>query len=112
MKLPTIQLTCMASNPDGQPAIGDIFRATLDKTDVHLGYGFVVPQLLEEIIDASGTVIFNLWPNELGTKDSRYRVVAINPDRAHKYLDLLVWVPDRPCNLHELSTAAINSVGE
>lgn len=110
--IPIVQLTCTAFDPDGRPSAGDIFRATLDKTDIYPGHGFVVAAMVEVIADASGIVTFNLWPNELGTEGSSYRIEAFNPQQRKKYVDMLVVVPNRACSLHELAATAINLIGK
>lgn len=110
--IPIVQLTCAAFDPDGMPAAGDVFRATLSKTDIYPAHGFVVASMVEVIADASGNVTFDLWPNELGTEGSRYRIEGYNPQQRKKYLDMLVIVPNRACSLHELAATAINLIGE
>lgn len=102
MTLTTVQVTCTANDPDGIPAVGDIFRAQLDKTDIDPAHGFVAPEIVEVIAGPDGIAVLNLWPNELGTEGSRYRIEAYNPDRRQKYVDMLVLVPNRPCSLHEI----------
>ena len=107
MPLTTVPVTFTASDPDGRPAAGDIFRAQLDRTDVDNAAGcYVVPALIEVVADASGSVVINLWPNELGSAGSRYRIEAYNPQQRKKYVDMLVAVPNRPCNLHEIAASA------
>ncbi|MGH8856592.1 MAG: hypothetical protein ACREXG_00935 [Polaromonas sp.] len=106
MPLITVPVRFAACDPDGRPAAGDIFRAQLDKTDIDNAAGcYVVPALVEVIADASGTVVLNLWPNELGTASSRYRFEAFDPNQRKKYIDIVVSVPNRPCNLHEIAAA-------
>ena len=104
MSVPTVPVTCIASDNGGNPVVGAIFRAELDKTETYQGY--VVPETVEAIAGADGIAILNLWPNTLGVSGSLYRVVAFNPDNRLKFLDTKVSVPDSPCNLHEIATTA------
>lgn len=100
MTTPTIAVTCVANDQNGNPVAGAVFTARLDSTEVY--QGFVVPERVQVVANASGIAVLNLWPNALGVAGSLYRVTAVNPDTGRKFLDTTISVPNSPCNLHEI----------
>lgn len=100
MTTPTIAVTCTANDQNGNPVAGAVFTARLDSTEVY--QGFVVPERVQAVANASGIAVLNLWPNALGVAGSLYRVTAVNPDTGRKFLDTTVSVPNAPCNLHQI----------
>lgn len=104
MSIPTVPVNCKAANSEGQGIAGAIFRAQLDKTETFQGY--VVPDAVEVIADADGVAVLHLFPNVLGVSGSLYRIVGFSPQSRLKFLDTTASVPNLPCNLHEITTAA------
>lgn len=104
MTAPTIAVTCIANDQNGNPVAGAVFTARLDSTEVY--QGFVVPERVQAVANASGIAVLNLWPNALGVAGSLYRVTAVNPDTGRKFLDTTISVPNSPCNLHEILVQA------
>lgn len=104
MTAPTIAVTCVANDQNGNPVAGAVFTARLDSTEVY--QGFVVPERVQVVANASGIAVLNLWPNALGVAGSLYRVTAVNPDTGRKFLDTTISVPNSPCNLHEILVQA------
>jgi hypothetical protein len=104
MSIPTVAVTCIAYDQNGNPVIGGLFRARLDRTETY--NGFVVPEQVTGTADANGIAVLQLWPNALGVAGSSYRITAINPDTRQQYLNTTVVVPNSACNLHEIIVAA------
>ena len=100
MAAPTVNITCTAADQNGNPVAFARYTAKLDRTVVYLG--FVVPEQVEVVADASGIAVLALFPNSLGADASRYSIKAINPDTGKKFLDATLMVPNAPCNLHEI----------
>jgi len=100
MSIPTVQVTCVAYDQNGNPVAGGTFRFKLDRTEIY--NGFVVPEVVEGTANAQGVCVVNLWPNALGTNSSQYRVQAYNPDTGAKYLDAFAVIPNSNCYLQDV----------
>lgn len=98
--LPTVPVTLIASDQNGNPVAGARIIAALDKTEIY--QGLVAPEQVEVFADANGVAVLNLWPNALGVAGSRYKVRAWNPDTGKRFLDTTAVVPNNDCNLHEI----------
>jgi len=96
----TVPVTCTASDQNGNPVAGARLTAKLNQTEIY--QGLVVPEIVSAVAGADGVAILNLWPNQLGTQGSTYRITAVNPDTGKKYLDSQVSVPNSACNLHQI----------
>ena len=104
MSIPTVAVTCIAYDQNGNPVAGGLFRARLNRTEIY--NGFVVSEQVTGTADANGVVVLQLWPNALGVAGSSYRITAINPDTRQQYLNTTAVVPNSACNLHEIIVAA------
>lgn len=104
MSIPTVAVTCTAYDQNGNAVAGGTFRARLNSTEIY--NGFVVPEQVTGVADASGVCVLQLWPNALGVAGSAYRITAINPDTGQKYLDTTAVVPNSACSLHQIIVAA------
>ena len=104
MSIPTVAVTCTAYDQNGNAVAGGTFRARLNSTEIY--NGFVVPEQVVGVADASGVCVLQLWPNALGVAGSAYRITAVNPDTGQKYLDTTAVVPNSACNLHQIIVAA------
>lgn len=100
MAAPTVNVTCTASDQNGNPVAFGRYTAKLDRTVVY--QGFVVPEQVEVVANAQGVAVLALFPNTLGVDASRYLIKAINPDTGKKFLDTTIQVPNAPCNLFEI----------
>jgi len=100
MTTPTVAVTCTANDQSGNPVAGARFKAKLNQTEIY--GGFVVPELVEAIADASGVAVLNLWPNALGVAGSLYTVSASDPLTGKKFLNTTASVPNSPCRLHDI----------
>lgn len=100
MTLPTVTVTCAASDQNGNPVAGAKFEARLDRTETY--QGFVVPEKVDGIADEAGVCLLQLWPNALGVAGSSYLVRATNPDTGKRFLNTNAVVPNSACNLHEI----------
>lgn len=100
--VPTIPVTCRASDQNGNPIVEGRFVAKLDREEIY--EGFVVPEEIEGFTNDQGICVLNLWPNALGVNGSGYRVRAWNPDTGKLFLDGIAVVPNAPCNLDQIIT--------
>ncbi len=100
MSATTVPVTFIAADQNGDPVAGATITAALDVTEID--DGFIVPEKVEVVANELGEVVLNLWPNALGVNSSRYRIQARNPDTGRRFLDVLVSVPNSPCNLHQI----------
>ena len=100
MSIPTVAVTCVARDQNGNPVAGGIFKARLNRTEIY--QGFVVPEQVSGVADANGVCVLQLWPNELGANASSYRITATNPDTKQTYLNTTAVVPNSACLLHEI----------
>lgn len=100
--LPTVPVRISVYDQSGSPVSGGRVTARLDRTDYMDGY-VIAPETLEGETNDAGLCILNLWPNELGTSGSLYKVVAYNPDdQNRRYLNVLVAVPNAACQLEHI----------
>ena len=104
MSLPTVLVSCQASDQNGNFVAGAEYVAQLTVTEVYAG--FVVPETVYATGDANGLAILELWPNALGVASSMYRVTATNPDTGRRFLDTTVVVPNSDCQLHQIMVQA------
>ena len=100
MVAPTVNVTCTASDQNGNPVAMARYIAKLNQTEIY--QGFIVPEQVEVVANAQGVAVLALFPNTLGSPASRYNIKATNPDTGKRFLDTLVQVPNAPCNLHEI----------
>jgi trimeric autotransporter adhesin len=100
--LTTVPVRITVFDQSGHPVSGGRVTARLDRTDYMDGY-VIAPETLEGETDDAGLCILSLWPNELGTSGSLYRVVAYNPDdQNRRYLNVMVAVPNAACQLEHI----------
>jgi len=100
MPVPTVNVTCTASDQNGNSVAGARYQAKLDQTEIY--QGFVVAEVVDGVADANGVCVLRLWPNALGVAGSLYKITATNPDTGKKFLNTLVSVPNSACNLHQI----------
>jgi hypothetical protein len=99
MSIDTVAVTCLAFDDGGNPVSGTTFTVKLDITE--LDGAFVVPEPVSGTTDETGSVVLNLWPNDLGFLGSLYKVTATNPDTARRFVNGYARIPNEPCYLHE-----------
>lgn len=78
MSLPTCNVLCKLYDSTGAPVEGAKFTFTLNRYEVYQGY--VVPVETEVTTNALGQATAALWPNELGSAQSSYRVLIQPPE--------------------------------
>jgi len=100
MTLTTCAVTCALHDQLGQPEVGAIVRAQLDRFEIDGGY--VAPEITEGKTDAQGEVVLDLWPNARGSTESSYKITIIHTS-GHR-LQTTATVPEvATANLHEIS---------
>jgi hypothetical protein len=73
--LPRCRVNVRVYGQDGIPEVGARVSATLNTFEVYQGY--VVPQRYEGTTDEDGLCVLELFPNELGSVESNYRVKIV-----------------------------------
>lgn len=76
MALTTATVTGVLVDQTGVALAGATLTLTLDRPDVDPTEGYLLPVAQVFTADAGGAVAVVVWPNALGSEDSRYRVVA------------------------------------
>lgn len=104
MSLPTVAVTCSASDQAGNPVAGAVYTARLDQTEIY--NGLVAPETTTATANAQGVAVLDLWPNALGVNGSIYRVIGRHPVTGRKFFDANVAVPNSPCNLYQIIQSA------
>ena len=99
MAIPVVPVTCVAHTQDGAAITGARFTFTLTNTEVY--GGFVVPRRFEGTTDDTGTAVINVFPNELGMKESMYTVVGVD-NQGRRFLDGRAVIPAAACNLTDV----------
>jgi hypothetical protein len=100
VSIPTVNVTVQVNDSSGSPVEGAHIVAKLTTTEKH--DGFVVPANANAETDATGMAVLALWPNELGTEGSEYRIRIINPVTGKSDV-LYVTVPNQDCNLADIA---------
>ncbi len=102
MTLPTVPVRVSVYDQGGQPVATGRVTARLDRTDYMDGF-VIAPETIDGLTDQAGLCVLNLWPNELGTTGSLYKVVAYNPDdQNRRYLNVQIAVPNSACQLEHI----------
>lgn len=70
--LPTVNVTARVYDQNGRPVQRAVVGMRL--TTVERYGGYVVPREARAETDASGLAVLRVWPNELGSEKSEYRV--------------------------------------
>ena len=78
MSIPTVNVTAVVHDTEGCPV--ENVRVVAKLTTLEKYNGFVVPERIEELTDATGTAVLALWPNELGSEGSEYKFKIQNPE--------------------------------
>ena len=104
MAAPTVNITCTASDQNGNPVAFARYVAKLNQTEIY--QGFIVVEQVEVLANAQGVAVLALFPNALGVAGSLYKIKAYNPDTGGKFLDTTISVPNMACNLHDILVQA------
>ena len=104
MSLTTCAVVAQVYDQDGQPVSGATITATLNRYEVYEGY--VVPDSVEVTTDTNGAATLDLWPNQLGSTESLYKIVISAPNG--KTLKATAVVPDETtANLWQIATLPV-----
>ncbi len=77
MALTTATVVGTLKDQQGLALAGATLTLMLDRPDVDPTEGYLLPLAQVFTTDAAGLVAVQVWPNDLGSEDSRYRVVAV-----------------------------------
>ncbi len=94
----TVSVTATIHRQDGLPDVGAVVTARL--TAYETCNGSVVPRTQTARADSDGVAVLQLWPNELGSQGSRYKITIQGTDGTVK--KLYATVPNADCNLWEI----------
>ncbi|MBL4866407.1 MAG: PKD domain-containing protein [Pseudomonadales bacterium] len=110
MSVSTSAVTLFLSGQAGANLVGA--RVTVKLTDFDIdssGGGIVAPKLLEFTADANGSVVMNLWSNDLGSRDTQYEINVYHPETGRKILDsVLITVPDSDTTISNILASGTN----
>ena len=84
MALPTVPVTCVVADQFANPIANATVQMTLNATDVY--EGFIVQTTVQDVTDATGTVVLDVFPNALGSMGTQYKVLIVTPERTIKAL--------------------------
>ncbi len=93
----TVAVTIQCNAPDGTPISGAIVSARLSGADIYDGY--ILPEEVSGTADENGLLVLDLWPNELGSTESYYKVAITNPDDG-RVVKVDATIPNSDCQLH------------
>jgi len=93
MAAPTVNVTVNVFDQSGAPVAGELLTVTLDRP-APTAIGYVTPRVQTFTADTNGIAIMPLWPNELGTIASSYRVKAKHPTTGKTLFDVTATVPN------------------
>lgn len=97
MSAPTVTVTATINSQDGLPIEGATVTMVLDRSEVY--QGFVVKESVSATTNALGVALLDVFPNELGTTGSQYKVSIITPEQTIRSTAV---VPNSACNLHDI----------
>lgn len=97
----TVNVTVTLLEQDSTPIEGALIKAKLQHTDIDGGY--VAGTLQTFTSDVSGQAVMPLWPNALGSTESRYHVTAYHPTTRRKIVDVMATIPNNDCNLSDVA---------
>ncbi len=97
--IPVRNVTVSVWSSSGQPVADAQVVARLSCEEVYAGQ--VVRSDVSARTDAAGSAVLALFPNELGSRGSHYRVSIHAPGVAPATYTAVV--PDRECTLHEIA---------
>ena len=100
MTLPVCATTITAATPNGQPLAGAAVQAHLSGTEVY--QGVVVPSVVSGTTDSQGQCVLNLWPNVLGSDNSKYVVLVGGTLPDAPAAVVYARIPNQPsCNIQD-----------
>jgi hypothetical protein len=111
ISIPTVCLTIRIYDQDGGPVPGTYISAKLSTIERYKGY--IIPEEYTGVTDESGVCVIKVFPNELGTEGSEYRIKMRPP--SGKSVTLYATVPNTDCNLEDicdLEPYAVRGSGE
>ena len=101
MPITLVALTCRASDPNGKPVVGAIYRAELNRSDAQ-GDIIIAPEVLTAKSDINGVAVFQIWPNALGITGSSYKIEATNPETRRSFISGFIVVPNAATELEDI----------
>jgi len=93
MAAPTVNITANVFDQSGAPVVGALLTVTLDRPEP-TAIGYITPIVQTFTADANGIAVMPLWPNELGTISSSYRIKAKHPTTGKTLFDVTATVPN------------------
>ena len=92
--IPTTQVTWNGFEQHGQAAVGARIQVRLNRTDVDVDHGQILPSTQRHVADENGAAVFGLWPNQRGTESSQYDVTILSGDGGRRLLQATITVPE------------------
>ena len=97
--IPTVNLTVRIYDQDGDPVKDALIVASLSTPERYKG--FIIPEEFRGTTDEDGRCVIKVFPNELGTEGSEYRII-MKPKHGRS-ITVFATVPNVDCNLEEIS---------
>lgn len=97
--IPTVNLTVRIYDQDGGPVKDALIVASLSTPERYKG--FIIPEEFRGTTDEDGRCVIKVFPNELGTEGSEYRII-MKPKHGRS-ITVFATVPNVDCNLEEIS---------
>lgn len=95
-------LSILVYDQEGKPANQARITLTLDRVDIDPIIGYVMPEEIVVLTDATGTARVHVWPNSRGTLGSQYVVEMENPDTGDSTVVYAI-IPEQDCYLHAVA---------
>lgn len=96
----TCAVSCQINDQKGQPLAGAVVVATLNGFEIDQGY--IAPKSVDATTDSLGKAVLDLWPNQVGSLASFYKIKITAPNG--QILRTKAVVPNTPtAQLHLIS---------
>lgn len=99
--IPTVAVTARVYTQDGKAVAKALVALRLTTAERYGGY--IVPREIKVETDARGVAVLHIWPNELGTEGSEYRVsIRIPEGNGTRTVNGHAVVPNSDCDLSDI----------
>lgn len=99
--IPTVAVTARVYTQDGKAVSKALVALRLTTAERYGGY--IVPREIKVETDARGVAVLHVWPNELGTEGSEYRVsIRIPEGNGTRTISGHAVVPNSDCDLSDI----------
>lgn len=97
-----VNVRVFVANQAGVRVEGAFVTAQLDRTDIDALGGYILPEEILGTTDSVGACVLSLWPNVLGSQNSKY-VFTIEDPVNGTLLSVTAAIPNQDCDLHTIA---------